>query len=66
MQADIPLIVLLLKGFPPYFKPQPRYIQACSEGRLLMISPLPYQNEKIDNMRQRCLQLNAIAKSICE
>lgn len=66
MQADIPLIVLLLKGFPPYFKPQPRYIQACSEGRLLMISPFPYQNEKIDNMRQRCLQLNAIAKSICE
>lgn len=66
MAECIPLIVLLLKGFPPLFKPQPRYIQACAEGRLLMISPFPYQNEKIEHMRQRCLQLNAIAKSICE
>lgn len=66
LQARLPLIVLLLKGFPPFFKPQPHYLMACAEGRLLMISPYPWQNEKIDNMRQRCLQLNDIAAEICK
>ena len=66
LEAHLPLIVLLLKGFPPYFKPQPHYLMACAEGRLLMLSPFPWQNEKIENMRQRCLQLNDIAAEICK
>ena len=65
LEARLPLIVLLLKGFPPFFKPQPHYLMACAEGRLLMLSPYPWQNEKIENMRQRCLQLNNIAADIC-
>ena len=65
LEAQLPLIVLLLKGFPPFFKPQPRYLMACAEGRLLMLSPYPWQNEKIENMRQRCLQLNDLAAKIC-
>lgn len=66
MNEHIPLIVLLLNGFPQHFKPQPRYLEACTEGRLLMLAPFPHQNEKLDNMRQRCLQLNALAAQICE
>jgi hypothetical protein len=66
MAAGIPLIVLLLNGLPPLFKPQPRYLKACEEGRLLMLAPFPYQNEKLENMRQRCLQLNAYATDICK
>jgi len=66
LEAQLPLIVLLLKGFPPFFKPQPRYLMACAEGRLLMLSPYPWQNEKIENMRQRCLHLNDIAAEICK
>jgi len=65
LEARLPLIVLLVKGFPPFFKPQPHYLMACAEGRLLMLSPYPWQNEKIENMRQRCLQLNNIAADIC-
>lgn len=65
LEAGLPLIVLLLKGIRPLFKPQPRYLQACEEGRLLMLSPYPFQNEKIENMRQRCLHLNSIAAMIC-
>ena len=65
LQAGVPLIVLLLKGFPSFFKPQPRYLEACANGKLLMLAPFPWQNEKIGNMRQRCLQLNALAGSIC-
>ena len=62
----IPLIVLLLKGFPPFFKPDPRYLMACAEGRLLILSPYPWQNEQLKNMRARCLELNNIAAKICQ
>jgi hypothetical protein len=65
LETRHPLIILLLKGFPPFFKPHPRYLMACAEGRLLMLSPYPWQNEKIENMRQRCLQLNELAAEIC-
>lgn len=66
MTAGIPLIVLLLKGFPPFFKPQPRYLEACSAGRLLMLAPYPWQNEKLTDMRARCLRLNDLAAAICQ
>ena len=66
MAEGIPLIVLLLKGFSPYFKPQPRYFEACAQGRLLMLAPYPFQNEKIADMRQRCLQLNDLSARICQ
>ncbi len=65
LAENIPLIVLLLNGLPPLFKPAPRYLEACTEGRLLILAPFPYQNEKLENMRQRCLQLNNIANLIC-
>lgn len=48
------------------YVPVPSVFLACAEGRLLMISPYPWQNEKIYNMRQRCLQLNDIAAEICK
>ena len=66
MSAGVPLIVLLLKGFPPYFKPQPRYLEACSAGRLLMLAPYPWQNEKLTDMRRRCLWLNELAAAISQ
>ena len=66
LEEGIPLIVLLLKGFPPYFKPHPRYLQACAEGRLLMLAPYPFQNEKLTDMRARCLALNDLAARICQ
>ena len=66
IEAGIPFIVLLVHGFPPYYKPQPLYLRACAEGRLLLLSPFEWQNEKISNMRQRCLYLNDLALHICE
>lgn len=64
--AGIPFIVLLVHGFSPYYKPTPLYLQACAEGRLLLLSPFLWQNEKITNMRQRCLYLNDLAQRICD
>lgn len=66
LEQKTPLIVLLLKGFPPFFKPEPRYLIACAEGRLLLLAPYPWQNEKLENMRARCLQLNDLAARICK
>lgn len=66
LETGIRLIVLLLKGFPPFFKPKPRYLEACAKGQLLLLAPYPWQNEKIENMRARCLQLNNIAQEICK
>ena len=64
--VGIPFIVLLVHGFPPYYKPTPLYLRACAEGRLLLLSPFQWQNEKITNMRQRCLYLNDLAQHICD
>ena len=64
--AGIPFIVLLVHGFPPYYKPEPLYLTACAEGRLLLLSPFEWQNEKISNMRQRCLYLNDLALRMSE
>lgn len=66
MATGLPLIVLLLNGLPPLFKPQPRYLQACEDGRLLILAPFAYQNERLEHMRQRCLQLNAFVAEICK
>nr|MCR4920068.1 hypothetical protein [Prevotella sp.] len=44
---------------------KPRYLEACEEGRLLIVAPFPYQSEKIDDMRRRCLHLNHLAETIC-
>ena len=65
MADGFPLIVLLVNGLQPLFKPAQRYLEACTEGRLLILAPFPYQNEKLENTRQRCLQLNAMASYIC-
>lgn len=65
MAEGIALIVLLVNGLHPLFKPSKRYLEACTEGRLLILAPFPYQNEKQENMRQRCLQLNTLATQIC-
>lgn len=44
--AGMPLIVMLIDGFPPegsiherYFKPGGVYFDACAAGRLLLIEP---------------------------
>lgn len=66
LENGVALIVLLLNGLPPYYKPKPRYLEACTRGRLLLLAPFPYQTEKIAFMRQRCLQLNDIAAKLCD
>ena len=61
----IPLIVLLENGFSQYFKPNGRHFNACASGKLLMLAPWEHHNERRTITREQCLQLNEMAKDLC-
>ena len=65
LDARMPLIFLTPWGFNTFSKPGHQYYEACSEGRFLMLAPWPHQNEKIPLTRSMCLELNEMAKEIC-
>lgn len=58
------IILLRDNGFPPIYKPSGEAFYACSEGRLLQISPWPYTNRKVKLSRPQCLYLNQLAETI--
>lgn len=61
----LPLIVLLDNGFDPMQKPSGERFRACSESRLLLLSPFPHRNHKVTITRQVCEVLNGLAWEIC-
>ena len=60
----LPLIVLLDNGLAPLQKPSGERFRACSEGRLLLLSPFPHHNERIPITRAVCEALNGLAWEI--
>ncbi len=58
------IILLLENGFPKLYKPIGESFDACSEGRLLQISPWEFHMEKKTISRAQCLELNAMAEWI--
>lgn len=64
MERGYKVIWLRDNGFPQYYKPSGRSFDACSQGRMLQISPWPYTSRTITITRQQCLQLNALAETI--
>lgn len=60
----LPLIVLLDNGLDPMSKPSGERFRACSEGRLLLLSPFPHRNQRITITRQVCEALNGLAWEI--
>lgn len=60
-----PLIVLMPRGFGPYFKPSGPYFDACAAGKLLMLSPFPQIGKNDRLTRERCFGINAVAAAIC-
>ena len=59
--AGLSTIVLLENGFTQLSKPHGEQFNACSEGRLLMLSPWDHHNEKRTITRAQCEQLNQMA-----
>lgn len=64
LYAELPLVVLLENGFPEAYKPPGKYFDACSDGRLLMLSPWKYHPENCIITRSECLQLNTYAQQL--
>ena len=62
----LPLIYLQENGFTDLAKPGGKRMDACARGQLLILAPWEHHNERMAIKRGQCLQLNAMAKAICE
>ena len=65
MDRGYRIILLRENGFPPLYKPSGESFDACSEGRLLQLSPWLYHMERKVITRAQCLSLNALTEEIC-
>ena len=61
-----PVIVLQENGFAPIAKPGGRRFDACAQGKLLMLAPWQHHNDRRTISRAQCLELNEMARVICE
>ena len=66
LREQRPFIFLADNGFREYYKPSDVLFDACAAGRVLILSPWPYDAQKRHISRAECVQLNAMAAEICE
>lgn len=66
MDRGYRLIHLRENGFPPLYKPSGEAFDACSEGRLLLISPWAYHMQRRTISREQCLLLNRLAEHLAK
>ncbi len=62
----LPLILLQENGFTDLAKPGGKSMEACAAGQLLIMAPWEHHNENVPIQRGQCLQLNDMARKICE
>ena len=62
----LPLIYLQENGFTDLAKPGGARMEACARGQLLILAPWEHHNEALTIKRDQCLQLNDLARLICE
>ena len=65
-EEGLPLIYLQENGFTDLAKPGGKRMDACASGQLLILAPWEHHNQRIAIKRGQCLQLNEMAKIICE
>ena len=65
LSEQLPFICLTDNGFRDYYKPADAHFDACASGRLLILSPWPYDAGKRHISRAECIALNAMAEEIC-
>jgi len=66
MNCGYRLILLRENGFPPLYKPSGEAFDACSEGRLLQVSPWEYHMQRRIISREQCLFLNRLAEYLAQ
>ncbi|MBQ9232148.1 MAG: hypothetical protein IJ190_13370 [Prevotella sp.] len=65
-EEGFPLIYLQENGFTDLAKPGGKRMDACARGQLLILAPWEHHNERTTIRRGQCLELNGMAKVICE
>ena len=65
-EEGLPLIYLQENGFTDLAKPGGKRMEACARGQLLILAPWEHHNEKMTIKRGQCLELNEMARMICE
>ena len=65
LREQRPFIILLDNGFRDFFKPSDALFDACASGRVLLLSPWPYDATKRHISRADCVALNQMADEIC-
>ncbi len=66
LQEQHPFILLADNGFREYYKPADALFDACAAGRVLILSPWPYDAGKRHISRADCVMLNGMAEEICK
>ena len=66
MNRGYRLIIVRENGFPPLYKPSGESFDACSNGRLLQVSPWGYHMERRTISREQCLMLNRLVETIVQ
>ena len=61
-----PFILLADNGFRDYYKPSDALFDACAAGRVLILSPWPYDAGKRHISRDDCVNLNNMAEEFCK
>ena len=61
-----PFILLADNGFRDYYKPTDAIFEACAAGRVLILSPWPYDAGKRHISRADCVELNNMAEEFCK
>lgn len=64
-EEGFPLIYLQENGFTELAKPGGKRMEACADGRLLILAPWDHHNEHTTIRRSQCLTLNDMACFIC-
>ena len=65
MNRGYRMILVRENGFPPLYKPAGESFDACSDGRLLLVSPWEYHMQQHTISREQCLMLNRLVEKIC-
>ena len=66
LKEQHPFVLLTDNGFRDYYKPADDLFDVCAAGRLLILSPWPYDEGKRHISRSECVALNAMAEEICK
>lgn len=64
MNRGYRIIFVRENGFPSLYKPSGESFDACSEGRLLQVSPWEYHMQRRTISREQCLMLNRLVEEI--